>query len=118
VRAEIYRQDDAAHVLATARWSREGGSTLDVAATNVDGLDRLLRRIPVVARDASLLPQGSHGETVLQPDSLEWFRAALITRVEPLGLSVRFVAEEVRNGWDPAANYRRFREQAERLASS
>jgi hypothetical protein len=118
VRAEIYRADDANLVLATARWSRDGGSTLDVADTDVEGLDRLLRRTPVVARDPSLLPQGSSGESLLQPDSLEWFRAALITRVEPLGLSVRFVAEDVRNGWDPAANYRRFREQAERLASS
>jgi hypothetical protein len=118
VRAEIYRADDANLVLATARWSRCGGSTLDVADTDVEVLDRLLRRTPVVARDPSLLPQGSSGESLLQPDSLEWFRAALITRVEPLGLSVRFVAEDVRNGWDPAANYRRFREQAERLASS
>ena len=118
MRAEIYRPDDAESVLATARWSRGGGSTLDVAATDVEGLDRLLRRTPVVVRDPSLLPQGSRGETVLQPGSLEWFRAALITRVESLGLSVRFVSEDVRNGWDPAANYRRFREQAERLASS
>ena len=118
MRAEIYRSDDAESVLATAQWSRGGGSTLDVPATDVDGLDRLLRRTPVVVRDQSLLPQGSRGESLLQPDSLEWFRAALITRVETLGLSVRFVAEEVRNGWDPAANYRRFREQAERLASS
>jgi hypothetical protein len=31
---------------------------------------------------------------------------------------VRFVAEDVRNGWDPAANYRTFQEQARRLASS
>lgn len=118
MRAEVYRSNDAESVLATAHWSRGGGSTLDVAATEVDGLDRLLRRTPVVVRDPSLLPQGSRGESVLQPDSLEWFRAALITRVETLGLSVRFVAEDVRNGWDPAANYRRFREQAERLASS
>jgi hypothetical protein len=118
VRAEIYRSDHADRVLATGRWSRGGGSTLDVDATEVDGLDLLLRRTPVVTRDPSLLPQGSRGETVFHPDSLEWFRAALLTRVETLGLSVRFVAEDVRNGWDPAANYRRFREQAERLASS
>ena len=118
MRAEVYHSDDVDRVLATGRWSRGGGSTLDVAATDVEGLDQLLRRTPVVARDPSLLPQGSRGESVLQPDSLEWFRAALIARVETLGLSVRFVAEDVRNGWDPAANYRRFREQAERLASS
>ena len=116
--AEIYRPDDAESVLATARWSRDRGSTLEVGATDVEGLDRLLRRTPVVVQDPSLLPQGSRGESVLQPDSLDWFRAALLTRADSLGLSVRFVAEDVRNGWDPAANYRRFREQAERLASS
>jgi hypothetical protein len=117
VRAEIYRPDDPATVVAIARWSLHG-STLERSGPKVEGLDRLLRRIPVVVRDPSLLPQGAHGETVLQPDSLEWFRAALRTRAEELGLAVRFVAEDVRNGWDPASNYRTFAEQAERLASS
>jgi hypothetical protein len=54
---------------------------------------------------------------LLQPGSLEWFRAALLTRAEGLELAVRFVADEIDNGWDPAANYRSFREQAERLAA-
>jgi hypothetical protein len=117
VRAEIYRPEDPATVVAIARWS-PGGSTLEQTGPDVDGIDRLLRRIPVVVTDPALLPQGAHGETVLQPGSLEWFRAALGARAQELGLAVRFVAEDVRNGWDPAANYRTFSEQAERLASS
>lgn len=117
MKAELYRPDDPATVVAVATWSG-GVANLAVTAEPIEGIERLLRRIPVVARDASLLPQGSHGETVLQPDSLEWFRAALSTRSESLGLAVRFVAEDVRNGWDPASNYRTFAEQATRLASS
>jgi hypothetical protein len=117
VRAEVYRPDDPTTVIAIARWSLEG-STLEETGPKVDGVDRLLRRIPVVVSDPSLLPQGAHGETVLQPDSLEWFRAALSARAGELGLAVRFVADDVRNGWDPAANYRTFAEQVERLASS
>jgi hypothetical protein len=54
---------------------------------------------------------------MLEPGSLEWFRAALPARAGGLGLAVRFVADEIDNGWDPAANYRTFREQAGRLAA-
>lgn len=117
MKAELYRTDDPATVVAVATWSR-GVANLEATGDPIEGIDRLLRRIPVVVRDASLLPPGSHGETLLQPDSLEWFRAALLTRAEPLGLGVRFVAEDVRNGWDPASNYRTFAEQASRLASA
>lgn len=114
--AEVYRPDDPAAVVATARWSPEGSTLEDTGA--VDGIEGILRPIPVVVSDPSLLPQGAHGETVLQPDSLEWFRAALLARARSLGLAVRFVSEDVRNGWDPAANYRTFAEQIERLTSS
>jgi hypothetical protein len=117
VKAELYRPDDPATVVAIATWS-EGVANIAVTGEPVEGIERLLRRIPVVVRDASLLPQGSHGEAVLQPDSLEWFRAALPTRSESLGLAVRFVALDVRNGWDPASNYRTFADQAMRLATS
>ena len=54
---------------------------------------------------------------MLAPGSLAWFRAAVATRGAALGFAVRFVAEDVRGGWDPAAQYRRFAEQAERLQS-
>jgi hypothetical protein len=55
---------------------------------------------------------------VLQPGSLEWFRSALSTRAPSLGLAVRFVVDDVRNGWDPAANYRTFEQQVRRLSAT
>jgi hypothetical protein len=55
---------------------------------------------------------------LLEPGSPAWFRAALVTRAEPLGLHVRFVASRIVGGWDPAAAYRSFEDQMERLASS
>jgi len=54
---------------------------------------------------------------LLEPGSSAWFRAALLTRARALGLSVRFVAPEIVGGWDPAAAYRTFDEQIERLTS-
>jgi hypothetical protein len=117
MRAELYRPDETDRVVAVARWS-DSGATIDAEDPPVDGLDRLFRPTPVVVSDPSLLPRGTHGETMLQPGTLPWVRAALLSRSSALGLAVRFVAEDVRNGWDPAANYRTFAEQAKRLASS
>ncbi len=117
MRAELYRPDESERVVAVASWSRTGAS-VEVTGPAVEGLDRILRPTPVVASDPALLPRGAHGEAVLQPGSLEWFRAALLTRAPSLGLAVRFVVDEVRNGWDPAANYRTFDEQVSRLTAT
>lgn len=116
MRAELYRPAEPLRVVAVARWSGSGAS-IEVIEP-VEGLDRILRPTPVVASDPALLPRGAHGEAVLQPGSLEWFRAALLTRAPSLGLAVRFVVDEVRNGWDPAANYRTFDEQVGRLTAT
>lgn len=115
--AELYRPDEPDAVVATAVWSAAGPS-LEVRDASTEGLDGLLRPTPVVVEDASLRRLGAHGESLLQPGSLEWFRAALRSRAPALGLAVRFVAADVRNGWDPASNYRTFEEQSARLASS
>jgi hypothetical protein len=116
VRAELSRPEDPSAVVAVATWAGSK-ARLDVRDDSVKGLERLLRASPVVVDDGSLRSLGSHGESVLQPGSLEWFRGALLVRAPELGLAVRFVAEDVRNGWDPAANYRTFEEQARRLIS-
>ena len=115
--AEVFRTDAPDAVVAVATWSPDGGPVLEVRDTSVDGVNRLLRRTPVVIDDASLRSLGASGDSVRQPGSLAWFRAALATRAPELGLGVRFVATEIRNGWDPASNYRTFREQARRVAS-
>lgn len=117
IRAELFRPEDPETVLAIATWV-DGAPNLETTNTSIGGIDALLRAMPVVVDDPSLRPLGSSGDVVLQPGSLEWFRAALSSRAPALGLSVRFVTEEIREGWDPAANYRTFAEQAKRLATS
>lgn len=117
MRAELFRADDPQALVAVATWS-DGRPGLDVLDSSVEGLDGLLRPTPVVVDDPSLRGPGTSGESLLEPGSLEWFRAALATRAEPLGLRLRFVTTHIEGGWDPAANYRTFDEQVERLASS
>jgi hypothetical protein len=115
VRAELYRPDDPDTVVAIALWLN-GRAHVDVRE-EIAGVDRLLRATPVVTNDASLRQPGSSGDVVLDPGSAAWFRAALATRAPELGLAVRFVAERITGGWDPAAAYTTFEEQVERLSS-
>jgi hypothetical protein len=117
VRAELYRPDDPEKLVGVATWSH-GRATLEVIDPSVQGLDVLLRPTPVVVDDPSLRGPGTHGESLLEPGSFGWFRAALVQRAEGLGLRVRFVAPEIVGGWDPAASNRSFDEEVERLASS
>lgn len=117
IRADLYRPDDPDQVVAIARWDG-GPGRVEASGTAPEETASLLRPTPVVVDDASLRSLGAHGESLLQPGSLEWFRAALTSRAGTLGLAVRFVVDDVRGGWDPAANYRTFAEQADRLAST
>jgi hypothetical protein len=116
VRAELFRPEDPATVVSTATWSPRG-TAIEMRDPSVGDVERLLRRLPVVVDDAAFRRPGTHGEVVLQPASVDWFRAALVQRAPELGLAVRFVATDVRNGWDPASNYRTFEEQEQRLAA-
>jgi hypothetical protein len=79
-------------------------------------IERAFRATPVVVDDASLRPAGSHGEQMLQPGSLAWFRSVAEFRVlGETGLAARSIPGVAVGGYDPAANYRRFSEQIERL---
>jgi hypothetical protein len=79
-------------------------------------LQRAFRPTPVVIDDASLRSAGTRGESVLEPGDLDWYRAVALVRVPAeVGLVPRFVTGPQVGGYDPAANYRRFREQVERL---
>ena len=81
-------------------------------------IERAFRPVPVVVDDPSLRYPGTRGESVLQPGDLEWFRAAAQVRVPAeTGLVARSVPGVTIGGYDPAANYRRFSEQIERLES-
>ena len=117
MRAELYRPDAPESVVAIATWS-DGRANLEVLDPSIERLDTLVRPTPVVVDDPSLRPPGTHGEALLEPGSSAWFRAAVQTRAEPLGLRVRFVAGQIVGGWDPAASYRSFDEQVDRMSSS
>jgi hypothetical protein len=81
-------------------------------------IERAFRPTPVVVDDPSLRSAGSSGEQMLQPGGLEWFRAVAQVRVPAeTGLVARTVPGVASGGYDPAANYRRFSEQIERLES-
>jgi hypothetical protein len=115
VRAELFRPDAPDAVVAVATWD-DGRSSLDVTES-IEGLDRILRATPVVVPGGFPQQLGATGDTLEQPGTLGWFRAALLERAPTFGLDVRFVAADVRNGWDPAANYRTFEQQEWRIAS-
>jgi len=117
VRAELYRPDAPESIVAIATWSG-GRANLEVLDASIERLDTLVRPTPVVVDDPSLRAPGTHGEALLEPGSSAWFRAALQTRAEPLGLRVRFVTRQIVGGWDPAASYRSFGEQVDRMSSS
>ena len=116
MRAELYRPEVADEAVAVATWE-DGRSSLEVLV-ETPGLGGILRATPVVTDDPSLRPLGARGEVVLAPGSAAWFRAALLTRAPALGLAVRFVAERLTGGWDPAAAYAPFEEQIARLAQT
>jgi hypothetical protein len=119
MRAELYRPSPAEGepetVVAVATWDG-GRASIEVLDPSVAGLDDVVRPTPVVVDDASLRPQGTHGEALLQPGDRAWFVSAVGARGEALGLSVRFVPDAGPGGWDPASQYRRFDQQVDKLA--
>ncbi len=114
MRVELLRPDDPETVVAVIRWDGRRGH-LEPVGEPVSGLDALLRPTPVQVDDPSFRRAGTSGPTVLQPGDYDWFRAAVLTRAAGLGLAPRFVPETVEGGWDPAATYRTFEQQVERI---
>ena len=114
MRIELYWPDHPESVVAVARWTG-GRPTLEIHDQEVSGL-RLFRAVPVVVEDPALVPAGASGPVVLQPGTLEWFRAAAITRAAEEGLVARMVPEATGiGGWDPAAAYRTFPQAVARM---
>jgi hypothetical protein len=109
-------EDEQKLTVATARWD---GAQVTVTCEDGDVRDKLahaFRRAPVAVDDASRRRLGTHGAVVLQPGDLEWFRAVAETRVpKETGLATRFVPGAVLGGYDPAAGYRPFDEQIDRI---
>lgn len=114
---EYYQPDDEQKLtVATAFWDgREVTITSEDPALRAS-LTHAFRRSPVVVDDPSLRRLGTHGPSTLQPGDLEWFRAVARYRAtEETGFDARFVPGAIVGGYDPAANYRRFEDQIERL---
>lgn len=113
---EFHAPDVPDDVVATASW--DGG---DPTVMSEDEDVRLaiassFRRTPVVIDDASYRRLGTSGAVLIQPGSLEWFRAVIQTRVPAeTGLTGRFVPGVSEGGYDPAAGYRTFEDSIERL---
>jgi hypothetical protein len=115
--AEFYDPEDEQRLaVATAAWDGAQVTITTDDDARRDALAHAFRRSPVVVDDPAYRQIGTSGAVVLPPGDLEWFRAAARMRVPPeTGLGVRFVATRVIGGYDPAANYRPFEEQVERL---
>lgn len=104
--------------VATAAWL-DGRVVIDSADDVVrEALERAFRRTPVVVTDdASYRRQGTHGEVMVPPGNLEWFRAVAFNRAPAeAGVEARLVPGITEGGYDPAAGYRRFEESIERLS--
>jgi hypothetical protein len=114
---EFTRPDDEQkQVVATATWDGRHVSVTGDDEGLLAVLRRAFRRTPVVVDDGSYRRMGTSGSVMIQPGDLTWFRAAATTRATAeSGLLARVVPGRVDGGYDPAAGYRRFDEQLERL---
>ena len=118
MRAELHPADDPERVVAVATWDgRE--AVLQVLDPDVAGsLSGLFRPTPVVVDDGAHRRLGTHGAVLIEPGTLEWFRAAVAQRAAEAGFVARIVPGVSEGGWDPAAQYRTFGESIERLSSN
>jgi hypothetical protein len=119
MKVEFHRADDEEKTtVATATWD---GHDVTIQAPDDElrsSTAKAFRRTPVVVLEPSSRHLGTSGETVIHPGDLEWFTEVARTRVAAeTGLRARFVPGVVENGYDPAANYREFRAQVERLVT-
>lgn len=105
MRAEFFDPEAPDRVVAAAEWD---GRTVRIHADDGavrERLRRVFRPSAVAVDDPSSRPEGSTGQTVLEPGDLQWFLTVGRVRGEPEGLGVRFVSESP-GGWDPAGAYR------------
>jgi hypothetical protein len=115
MKVEFHRPDDSETVVGTATWDGHRASVESGDDEVASALWTIFRPTPVVVDDGAFRRQGTRGAVVLQPGSLEWFRAAAQVRAAEAGLVARIVPEITRGGYDPAAGYRSFDQAIERL---
>jgi hypothetical protein len=115
MRVDLHRPASPDDVVGHAVWN---GAVVRFEAEEDDvreALSRIFRATPVATDDPSYRPQGAHGEVVIQPGSLAWFRAAAFVRAPEFDLAARAVPGVREGGWDPAAQYETFPRVIERL---
>ena len=117
MKVEFHTAEDPETVLATVAW--DGDVHVETEDPDLrQTLETAYRRTPVVTDDAAYRRIGTSGEVVLEPGDLEWFRAASQVRAAAdSGLIARLVPGIAEGGFDPAAGYRSFEAQIERLAA-
>ena len=102
-------------IVGRATWDGRR-AVIEAGSNDVEAaLRRVFRPTAVQAEDPSIRQRGASGPSTIAPGTLEWFRWAALNRAGAEGLAVRLVAAGGPGGWDPAANYRTFREQVARL---
>ena len=118
MKVELHHPDEPDVVVATIAWT-DGQPVVDTEDEHLrTSLEKVFRRTPVVIDDASYRRLGTAGEVLIQPGDLEWFRAVVQARIPAeAGLVGRFVPGISQGGFDPAAGYRTFEAQIERLTS-
>jgi hypothetical protein len=115
MRVDVHRPATPDDVVGHAVWN---GTAVRFEAEDDDvrvALSRIFRATPVSTDDPSYRSQGTHGEVVIQPGSLVWFRAAAFVRAPEFDLVARAVPGVREGGWDPAAQYESFPRVIERL---
>lgn len=118
MKVELHRPDEPDAVVATVSWTdRQPAIATDDDILRAT-LQKVFRRTPVVIDDPSYRRMGTAGELLIQPGDLEWFRAVVQSRLPAeTGLAARFVPGVTEGGYDPAADYRTFEAQIERLTT-
>lgn len=120
MRIDFYHPDDPDTVVAVVEWDgtqahlvRADGQATGAAVT------RIFRAVPVTSDDPSLRTNAGQGASTIEPGTLQWFRAAALVRAPKVGLTPRFVADAPSgSGFDPASNYRSFRDQVARISAT
>ena len=118
MKIELHHPDQPDAVVATVSWTN--GQPVIEAEDDIlrTTLQKVFRRTPVVIDDPSYRRMGTAGDVMIQPGDLEWFRAVVQARIPAeAGLAGRFVPGVTEGGFDPAAGYRTFEEQIERLTT-
>ena len=118
MKVELSRPEEPDAIVATISWTG-GRSVIDTPDDILRAsLQKVFRRTPVVIDDASYRRLGTSGEVLIQPGDLEWFRAIVQARIPAeTSLVARFVPGVSEGGFDPAAGYRTFEQQIERLTT-